>query len=299
MNTILDICAKIERLNPVHAKKLNANLKKYDDLYFTRANEFLSKYLAFLANQNRTIDFAIDCYLRMLADVAVETINFRETGKYTSSTFAEVNKRVYGDPSVMEYYMHGLLLSQFLWRHHYQILNYFISTLPQYRNGAKKYLEIGAGHGLYLYTALTIFDKKTLFDVVDISPTSIELAKQFVENERVHFVLQDIFESGNSVHYDFITMGEVLEHMEDPVKLLKRVRELLSPDGTAFITTPTNAPAIDHIHLFRNAEDIRSAVSQAGLRITSESSFYAEDVSEEVAEELKITLMYGAFLKRK
>lgn len=299
MNAVRDICARIERLNPVHAKKLNANLKKYDDLYFTRANEFLAKYLEFLSRQNRTIDYAIDCYLRMLSDVAVETINFRETGKYTSNTFAEVNNRVYGDPLVMEYYMHGLLLSQFLWRHHYQILDYFIASLPRYSEGAKRYLEIGAGHGLYLYTALAIFDKETQFDVVDISPTSIELAKQFVSNTRVRYSLQNIFESDNAKRYDFITMGEVLEHMEDPVKLLKKVRELLSPGGTAFITTPTNAPAIDHIHLFRNAGEIRSVVSAAGLKINDENSFYAEDVSEEIAEELKITLMYGAFLMRK
>jgi 2-polyprenyl-3-methyl-5-hydroxy-6-metoxy-1,4-benzoquinol methylase len=98
--------------------------------------------------------------------------------------------------------------------------------------------------------------------------------------------------------YDFITMGEVLEHVEDPVKLLSRLKDFLTDDGIAFITTPTNAPAIDHISLFESVQEIRTIIHKAGFDIVSERSFPSEDVTPEEADNLKIAILYGAFLKR-
>ena len=193
-NFINDIYNKIEVLSPLHAKKLKKNIAEFDDLYYERANNFMIKYNKYLKTNNKTIDYAIDCYLKMIADVTTETIEFIYTDKYTSSTFDEVNKRVYANPETMEYYMHGLLLSQFLWKHHYQIYDYYINTLPKYADKVTNYLEIGAGHGLYLSKALEILDKNTVFSVVDISQTSIDLAKNFIEDSRINFNLSNIFD---------------------------------------------------------------------------------------------------------
>jgi 2-polyprenyl-3-methyl-5-hydroxy-6-metoxy-1,4-benzoquinol methylase len=234
----------------------------------------------------------------MIADINSETVEFVRTGKYTSSTFEEVNKRVYGRPETMEYYMHGLIMSQFLWKHHYQILDYFINTLPQYKEQTKSYLEIGAGHGLYLSKALEILNNDTTFTVVDISETSIDLAKRFTDDKRINFNVKDIFDFNEKEKYDFITLGEVMEHVEDPLKLLIKLHGLLSDDGILYITTPTNAPTIDHIYLFNNVQEIRDLLNKAGFTIVSEMPFLAEDVSMEKAEKFKITILYGAFLKK-
>src|SRR6185312_17119874 len=111
-------------------------------------------------------------------------------------------------------------------------------------------LEVGVGHGFYLSKALEILDNATAVTAVDISETSIEMAQNFVNDSRVAYKLKYIFDFNNDEKYDFITLGEVLEHMEDPLTLLLKLNELLSDDGTLFFTTPTNAPAIDHIYLF-------------------------------------------------
>jgi len=230
--------------------------------------------------------------------MTAETVAFMHTEKYSSSTFQEVNKRVYANPETMEYYMHGLLLSQFLWKHHYQILEYFIKELPAFKGQANNYLEIGAGHGLYLSMAMKVLDKKVKFSVVDISQTSINLAKNFTDVNRVDFMLSDISDFKGNARYAFITMGEVLEHVEDPLKLLSKLRELLDDDGAIFLTTPTNAPTIDHIYLFRNVTEIQALLKKAGFKILSEKQFPAENVSPERIEKLKITILYGAFLKK-
>jgi SAM-dependent methyltransferase len=297
-NIINNIYNKIEVLSPIHAKKLKKNIAYFDDLYYERLNTFMHKYNKLLKSNGKTIDYAINCYLKMIADITTETIDFFHTGKYTSSMFDEVNKRVYANPETMEYYMHGLLLSQFLWKHHYQIYDYYSNTLPKYAGKVTNYLEIGAGHGLYLSKALEIFDNKTIFSVIDISQTSIDLTKYFIEDSRINFNLSNIFDYKKENCFDFISMGEVLEHVEDPLKLLLKLNCLLTADGTVFITTPTNAPTIDHIYLFRNVKEIQELIKQAGFEISSEKYFLSEDVPLEIVEKNKISIMYGAFLKK-
>lgn len=294
-----EIHQKIELLSPVHAKKLKKNLESFDEAYYPLAEGFLRKYKAFLDKEGRTMDYAIDCYLSMISDMNIETVEFARSGKYSSSTFSEVNERVYANPGIMEYYMHGLLMSQFLWRHHYQIFDYFTKSLPAYAGKVSSYLEIGAGHGLYLAQALDILGPQTAFTVVDISQSSIDLARKLTDDPRVAFNVKDIFDFADDVRYDFICMGEVLEHVEDPVKLLNKLHKMLADDGTLFITTPTNAPAIDHIYLFNNIEEIQDMLRNTGFEISSEVFYSSEDVSPERAAKFKIALLYGAFLKKK
>ena len=295
---INNIYQKIEILSPIHAKKIRKNIEFYDDSYYKLANAFFEKYTEYLKLEGKTIDFSIDCYLNMISDMNYETVEFIRTGKYSSTTFEEVDKRVYDKPEIMEYYMHGLIMSQFLWKHHYQIFDYFINSLPNYKNSTTNYLEIGAGHGLYLSKALEILKFNTSFTVVDISKTSIDLAERFTNDNRVIFNLKDIFKFEDSEKFDFITMGEVLEHVEDPLKLLLKVKNILSENGTLFITTPTNAPTIDHIYLFNNVREIQELIAASGLKIISEKSFLSEEVSPEKAEKFKVSILYGAFLKK-
>ncbi|HRH58749.1 MAG TPA: class I SAM-dependent methyltransferase, partial [Chitinophagales bacterium] len=151
---------------------------------------------------------------------------------------------------------------------------------------------------LYLEEALKYLNPATDFTVVDISQTSIDLTKSFIEDERVNYNLIDIFDFAPAQKYDFITMGEVLEHVEDPLSLLNRLNELLDDDGTIFITTPTNAPSIDHIYLFNNVQEIRDLINSTGFTIKSENCFISEEVSLEKAEKRKITVLYGAFLTK-
>lgn len=299
MQTILEyIVERISARSPLHSKKIKKNIKKFDEDYFIRADIFFKKYEILLQNQNKSLDYAIDCYLQMLADVNYEAVQFIQTGEYSSKSFAEVNQRVYSNPAVMEYYMHGLLLSQFLWANHYNILLFFNEIIRENRNQIFNYLEVGGGHGLYISEAIGIVSNMAKYDLVDISQSSLDIAKTMIGNNYVSFVLSDIFAYKSAVKYDFITMGEVLEHVEDPVKLLKNLHALLNEDGKLFITTPTNAPAIDHIYLFNNADEIRNIISSAGFEIENELCLYSEDLPAELAEKNNVSMMFvGVLIK--
>lgn len=293
------IVERISKQNPLHSKKIKKNIKGFDDDYFIRANKFLGKYVSLLKKNQQTLDYAIDCYLQMIADVNYESVHFLQTGEYSSNSFDEVNQRVYNNPEVMEYYMHGLVLSQFLWAHHYHILLVFHRLIAENKENIKHYLEVGGGHGLYISEATQIIGDRSKFDLVDISPSSLEMARNMIGNEKVNYVLSDVFEYFPEKKYDFITMGEVMEHVEDPVRLLKKLHELIDDNGKVFITTPTNAPAIDHIYLFRNSGDIREVIDAAGFKIEKEECIYSENLPAELLEKYKISMMYIALLSKK
>lgn len=298
MPDLLDnVLAVIRERNPMHAKKLDQTLGSQPDTYRRFANDFLQRYVDFATAQGKDLAFGIDSYLRMCADVLIETVRFIESGTYSSTSFAEVHDRVYANPEVMEYYMHGLLLSQVLWLHHYRLFTYFSESLRSYAGDIKAYLEIGGGHGLFIREAVRQLGDKATIDVVDISPSSIAMAKAFVGDARVNYTLADIHDYNPQKSYDFITMGEVLEHVEDPVRLLTKLRDLLAPSGRAFISTPANAPAIDHIYLFTSVDDIRSVIARAGFSVVDELYMYAEDVDEATARDQKVAIMYGAFIE--
>lgn len=298
MSTQLDyILAEIGKQNPIHGKKLRKTLTGLNEVYLERANMILAKYETLLKKHNKDINYGITCYLKMIDDIMYETVQFIQTGKYTSTSFEEVNNRVYGNPEIMEYYMHGILMSQFLWKHHYQVFDFFTNTFPSYAPNIKNYLEIGGGHGLFVSQALKSLSPNARVDLVDISESSLGIANIMINNNRVNYILKDIFDFNNENTYDFITMGEVLEHVEDPLSLLKRLKVLLRNGGTAYITTPTNGPTIDHIYLFNNIQEIRDLIHESGFTIKNEKIFETEDKSIEESEKEKIALLYAAFLQ--
>lgn len=300
MSTILKVILdKIKEKNLKHYEKLEAHLENYDADYHYLANFFFNKYNEYLENNEKSIDFGIDCYLHMIDDMLEERFKFIREGKYSNSSFDDVEKRIYSNPEIMTYHMHGLVLAQFLWFDQYERILFFINNINKYAKGGKKYLEIGGGHGLYLNQALNLLTEIEKFDLVDISQSSLDLAKGIINSTKVNYFLKNIFDFRESETYDFITMGEVLEHVEEPLNLLNKINQLLNKDGFCYITTPINAPMIDHIYLFQNETEIRDMLNLAGFEIMEERSVISEKITEKQAAKFKVPVMYAAFIKKR
>jgi 2-polyprenyl-3-methyl-5-hydroxy-6-metoxy-1,4-benzoquinol methylase len=265
--------------------------------FHRRAEEFFGRYKNFIEQQGRSIEFGIDCFLRLHRSVEQQRIDFLRTGKYENTSFAEVLRNVYSNPEVMQDHMHGLVFAQFFWPDQYHRFEFFSDQLGACAGEIRRYLEIGGGHALYVTEAVRALPATAEIDVVDISETSLGMAKGIAPEPRIRYHLMDIFDFPDG-QYDFVTMGEVVEHVERPQDLLSKVRRLLAPDGRAYITTPANAPMRDHIYLFRNAQEIRDMFDSCGFRIERETSRYAVDVHERLAERMKLPLMYAALVSR-
>ncbi len=293
---------KIFEKSSFQQKKLEDFFSKQDEKFNQDFELFLEEYIEYLNKNDMTIDYGIDAYLKMVNDMFKSQIKFMRNGKYPVSKTSDAIDNVYNDKQEMLSYMIGLALSQYLWSTHYEMFNYLKEELKNNVKDIKNYLEIGPGHGLFLKNAIDILDKETNMTAIDISPISLDVSKSIIEyfypTKKIEFINEDMLKLDLDSNCDFIVMGEVIEHVETPELLLKKISKLLSQNGKAFLSTCVNCPAIDHVYHFHTVEEIREMFEKCGLEIISEKVLPVEDLPMCEIEHKKITINYSAIVKR-
>jgi 2-polyprenyl-3-methyl-5-hydroxy-6-metoxy-1,4-benzoquinol methylase len=278
--------------NPLQSRFIAASLEGA----FENELEDLAAYLSYAKTQGLTVEYLADCYDLIVKDTLREQLFFQRHGRYRYSSFDEVAESVYFDDEYMRKYMHGLALTAYLWPNHRELHRYFARTIPVDQSG--KYLEIGPGHGMFMMTAMRE-SGYSQFDGIDLSPTSVAMTQALLDSGEF-----GVFENFSVFEQDFldgdiapnscsaIVMGEVLEHVEQPEVFLERIRQIATDDAYIFITTPINAPAIDHIYLFDSYESIESLVLGAGLKVrdTLLVPYPGLSVEETMAQKLPINV---------
>lgn len=110
---------------------------------------------------------------------------------------------------------------------------------PCFRQGSL--LELGSYQGQFTQLFLDRFDDITC---VEASSEAIDQARREL-GDRVQFV-HSMFETASLPRrYDNVVLTHVLEHLDDPVRVLKRINdEWLAEDGRLFLVCPNaNAPS--------------------------------------------------------
>ncbi len=167
------------------------------------------------------------------------------------------------------------------------------SFLPFFRTG--NLLELGSFKGDFTKRLLPFFNEITC---IEASSDAIKIAKQSMGN-RVVFV-NDLFEKVSlPKRYDNIILTHVLEHLDDPVFVLKRInQEWLSDEGRLFLVCPNaNAPSRQiavKMGLLPYNSVVTPAEKEHGHKIT-----YSLDTLERDAREagLKVVWRSGIFFK--
>lgn len=288
--------------SPLQKKKLHKYLSGMDAAFFARAEEFAIDYGDYLASQGIPIQYAVNAYLDMCKSMLKCQVEFMKTGAYNFTDHAQAFAEVYDNPDLMKSYMIALALSQFLWGTHYRIYLHFEKCLAQRAATVGSYLEIGPGHGLYLRKAIQALKEGTDIAAVDISPASIGITRSIIghfypDRPQVAFWTGDMLDYQARRRYDFITMGEVLEHVNEPHRLLSRLAALLSDSGTAFVTTSINSPAVDHVYHFKSVEEVREMIRACCLNVKSEQVLPVEDLPMEEVVARRVTINYSAELQ--
>jgi len=260
--------------------------------------------IAFYESRGCSLDRQVEAYLLFVHDVLKETKYFAEHDKYRYSSFDEVAHQVYFDTEYMTKYMMGLGLSQYLWEQHRMCLAYFKEIMKKSNLEDKtQYMEIGPGHGSYFCEALR--QKKCIsYTALDIADTSLNLTRGFVEflglaktSNQITYLCQDISSAALHSTYDVLVMCEVLEHVEDPLSLLKELRKYYNNKGFCFVTVPINAPVIDHIYLFHTQNEVLDMVKKAGFSVVEYKCFCANNRTLEKALRLKDAILMAMVLK--
>lgn len=253
---------------PEHASYLSRRYQN-EDIEQLRFDNEVAKLIVSITNSKDGLPAYCLDYKFLTQIVLEEEIYFRRNGKYRLSTFAEAEEKIYSNREYMTKYMNGLLLTQLWWRNHSRVLRWYVEAFLAGNRAGVAHLEIGPGHGLYLYFAGKSPNSRSI-TAWDVSPHSIELARHTLTalnySGDAQFELVNMFDAGTA-QFDSITFSEVLEHLEDPDMAMSTVAGLLTPGGRVFVHAPVNSPAPDHLTLFRTPEEIIEVVSRAGLEI--------------------------------
>ncbi|MCV2502252.1 MAG: bifunctional 2-polyprenyl-6-hydroxyphenol methylase/3-demethylubiquinol 3-O-methyltransferase UbiG [Candidatus Lightella neohaematopini] len=115
-------------------------------------------------------------------------------------------------------------------------LHYIIMNVDDLNN--KNILDVGCGGGI-LSESMALEGANVTG--IDISSKLINIAKShmIINKLKINYVQQTIEEHTNSHKnmYDIITCMEVLEHTNQPIKLINQCAQLVKPGGKVFFST--------------------------------------------------------------
>jgi hypothetical protein len=94
-------------------------------------------------------------------------------------------------------------------------------------------------------------------------------------------------------------MGELIEHIQKGREVMTNLGPKMRPGGLCFFSTAANAPAQDHILLFRNTGEIRAFIADCGWKILKEQTGTINNMSLTKAESEGHNINYVAVLTRK
>ncbi len=117
-----------------------------------------------------------------------------------------------------------------------------LEKLEDYLGGVGSILDVGCGNGFFLTQA-----QQRGWDVTGIEPSM--QAAAYAQSQGLHVLCTTFDDQSASTldHYDVIHLGDVLEHVPDPVAVLQRSFAQLNPNGLIAIGVPNEYTPIQKI----------------------------------------------------
>lgn len=190
---------------------------------------------------------------------------------------------------------------------------YFIQMLKK-DLGPGQTLEIGCADG---YLAKNLAKFTTHITGIDGSKKLIDRAKKR-KLKKVTFIYSLFEEYNPEIEFDYIILCDILEHVVDPIKLLKMSKAWLKRGGKIIIISPNAnsihrqigqiAGMIKDVHEL-NETDLRvghrrvydtkllqNEINEAGLRIIKEDGFFLKPLSDSQMEVLPDEVINAFYL---
>ncbi len=274
--------SKFSDVNKMQFKHIKKNLDRLTESEREHANKYMALYEDYFKTFGWDSDDIIKSYNNTVKMLIKEKFYFTKYGKYRLDSLDQAIKQVYSDDQLMKDYMIWIVYTNLFIDNHLKVYHFFKNMIS--KQSGEKYLEVGTGHGLYFNEAM-ISGNFTHYHGVDLSETSVKISKYITskhEHESDYEIdYMDVFDLDESNKYDFISSGEVLEHVEDPKAFLEKFHRLLTPEGRCYISTATNSPAPDHIYLFKNSQDVIDIIEKCGFEVEEVYEVAAEDIPKD------------------
>lgn len=249
-------------------------------------------------------EYLAEAYVNYTKSIRAEELFFAKQGQYRQSEYKSVYDEIYGRDEVMMDYVAGLGMTQVLWPNHYAIVRFFLSQFIPSVSHASTGAEIGVGHGLF-HSELLRGAPELRTRMLDVSSVSLQTTTNMIHGIgldplRAEPIICDVqeeipLEMGS---LDVLLAGEVVEHLEQGERVMAELTSRMKFDGYCFFTTAANAPAEDHLLLFKTTAEIRDFLGRTGWQVIKEHLGTLRGLSVEESEEGGHNINYAAILKR-
>jgi SAM-dependent methyltransferase len=175
------------------------------------------------------------------------------------------------------------------------LLNWYPQRIVQHSQGARVLLELGLGHGFTTNKFSTSFERHVV----------LEGSAAVIQNFHDKFpqchteIIETYFETFDTREkFDVIVMGFILEHVDDPLQIMKRYRRFLAPGGKLFLAVP-NAEVLNRRlgHLADLLPDME-ALSENDLLLGHKRYYTVRTLSDDIARAgYKMDKLEGIYLK--
>jgi 2-polyprenyl-3-methyl-5-hydroxy-6-metoxy-1,4-benzoquinol methylase len=188
----------------------------------------------------------------------------------------------------------GEAFEKYAYQFDYEVMHPFmLRKLKEFRGGGKV-LEVGSHFGIFTEKILEQFNDVTC---VEISRAAfVELESRIGTRAKLfNAPLEEIQDLGLS---DIIILTHVLEHVDDPLQILRQIKSLLSPGGIAFVVVPSATAASRQIAVEMGLISHLTAVTEAE-RLHGHQRTYTLDTLKRDARDsgLKVLASGGIFFK--
>lgn len=271
------------------------------DYNFERAERICSIALRLSSNDWNNYFKNVHILIDLSLDFLKLQIQLEKTGKYLFSTFKEVEKEVYsndGGPN----YLWGLYFSEIFWKTHHNLVNFYFDNFVTKNQSKGTILEVPVGTGFFLTEFL---NKNPQWEGmgIDLSNTAVSFSRMILKEnnipEKSYQIIKENFLNYQTTRkFDKIICGEFLEHVENPILVLKKLKSLINERSKIFLTVAVWAGGIDHINLYTKPSEVREQINKSDLRIENElvQSVFEKDSGN--VEKGKIPVNYAAILSK-
>jgi trans-aconitate methyltransferase len=175
------------------------------------------------------------------------------------------------------------------------MLTWYAKRIVHHHPEARSVMELGLGHG---FSTKLFSDHYPRIVVLDGSSTVIDHFRSKHPDSTAQIVETYFEEFETEERFDLIILGFVLEHVDDPVAILKRFKGFLKPQGRLYVSVP-NAQVINRRlgNITGMLPDILS-LSENDVLLGHRRYYTVGTLTKDVeAAGLKVEFMEGIYLK--
>jgi len=175
------------------------------------------------------------------------------------------------------------------------ILKWYPRRIKEFCKESDSMLELGLGHGFTTDSFSQFFSRHV---VLDGSPAVIERFKDVFPQCRSEIIETYFEDFYTDEKFDVIMLGFVLEHVDNPVQILKHVKQFLALNGKIFLAVP-NADSLNRRlgHSAGMLPDTK-VLSENDVLLGHKRYYTVETLAKDINNAgYKVDLMEGIYLK--